>query len=349
MDTAKRCLRSGVFRDCFVKEQKTRGKHSRVVAEDWETAKLYCLVALDLRRLRIRKPYLRQAMPLLSSENLDDSDCPDEADDSVDGVPHSPRELLEHLNKEMPDSRPREIQASPDQHRRQSIALLLLLWAATALQKSGQAVTVANLSKRMRMSIASIYRPPYGRGLVNAAIKRAVGSGESSVLEALDTESSDVPTSSRSQQVIQNGLRPRPADHRSYAERRDDKLKRRERLSEHYIFWHTHRHPDGMFTGALRIAPAICVPEDLRKRFTPRACAAWLASKYPQLRCNAVVVGGIAPTKSGKAYRWHSQFGPAKRGIAKTFNNAKKRILETIKPGITLKRITVLNHEQGGD
>lgn len=335
MDTAKRCFAAGTFNGCAVTVQKTLGRHWRVVVQDQQYSISLCKLALDHRRLRIRKPKLKYAMPLLFCE---------------DGAPRSPHEIIPYLINEMLDGHPQEIPMSPDETRRKSIAFFHLLWAAIELQKSQQRVTVRNLAKRMHVSIASLYRSPFGKCLMGLAIKKAVGANMRTMIEKVlgVNESSNLEIPQDIALAHANSLHMRTKDCRSYIERREDKRKRREKLSESLIFWHLFCHTDGMFTAALRLASAECVPAYLGKLLTNYERAAWIAIKFPSVKGDALVIGGITPEESGTAYRWHTNFGQVRSGISRTFAEAQFASLAGIQPGCTNKKITILNPQREG-
>jgi hypothetical protein len=315
MDTAKRHFVAGVFQYCPVKSMKTPSGRWRVILKVPDSTEL-CILAVEYWRLRVRKPILRCSLPLrISSE----------------GAPSSLNEINKYLRRERKEDRMRRFPLDPAA-RGQTVATVFMLWAATELTKSSQRVTAKSLAARMQMSVASLYRAPFGAGLIRTIQRKVDWAGSRSELS----------TPMGRAEVHLHGLAPRKKDVRSYADRRQDKQRRRTKLGDSLLYWKSLRQPDGRVGMSLWFVLCSSIPRLIKKQFTtPTQIALWVAEQHPGIA--STPVGAIKPSSVDGQYNWHTRFGWLSRGITATLAEAKSAVIEQIQPTRYLRKITILN------
>lgn len=119
-----------------------------------------------------------------------------------------------------------------------SLGSFMLMRAVADMQKRGRKPTVLNLAESLGVSVASMYRPPFGKSAIRVAIKRMEGSGDSRQAGSIE---STTPLPDLEKSVANEGLRIRRKRTSLSTSRAIYFQERRRAQKNCYLVWRLHR------------------------------------------------------------------------------------------------------------
>jgi hypothetical protein len=331
-DSAKRWI-AGPLRQ-FAKIAKTKGGHWRVELPAGDFSSAYCRWSLAFRHFFHRKRKAKHTMPMASGFNLsDDNDTPED----VQGLPFSVDGMFNWITKQDPDEAEKGIWEKDPGEIDKFLSFYLVWHAAFQVQKMDGKVTVAAIAEALHTSVPSLYRKPFGRLTVRAAISKAINIEASAKSEVDSKALMRLPAGSF-------GI-SKKRDSRKYIDRRPGKSRRTEKLREHLLFWRVCRYDDGLVGAALWITRGSSI-KPLRTDFSPFELSIKLATGDKP--SDAEPIGNVLPSENGgEGYSWQSTYGGRGGGQTTTFAEGVDRLLVHVSNGEPGRKIVILNPRRG--
>jgi hypothetical protein len=338
VDTAKRWLKRSLGAEAYVEVQKSQGGHWSVTLPRGDASLVVCRLCRELDKLTHRKRIASKAKPK---------------------VREMPRGLygrtgadalwiagdLHGLLRQVAEEEKKSLKAMfglPEEELTQAVIRMWLLRGVQACQKEGQALTAEAIAKYLGMSVASLYRPPFGKAMLAAIVSRVTNTNRGEVATGAEGLSQGL-TLKRQRAKI------------PYANRKAAFAKRREAKARHFLCWIGFDRP-GLRAASLYLIHESQVPEVLRPgypakgnrqpfpNYSPEAMSAiltWLGQHAPSAE-DKQGIGSVIQTGADR-FAWECCFGGIIEGQEVSFEKAMQEVLRHVQPNRTRRRIIILN------
>lgn len=340
VDTAKRWLNRSLGAEEYVEVQKSQGGHWSVTLPRGDASLIVCRLCRVLDKLTRRKRIASKSLPKIR-QMLGDLDKRKGAD--ALWIPGDLHGLLLQVAEE--ENEP--LDAMFEQPKEQLTKAVIMMWlerGVLACQKEGQALTAEAIAKYLGMSVASLYRPPFGKAMFAAIISRVTNTNRGEVATGAEGLSQGL-TLKRHRAKI------------PYAKRKAAFAKRREAKARHFLCWIGFDRP-GLRAGSLYLIHESQVPEELRpgyptkgeqralpeySRKAMRAILAWLSQHAPEVQ-GKLAVGSVVQT-GAERYEWERG---RIAGHKDNWPQAMQEVLQLAQPNRIRRRIIILNPYRRG-
>lgn len=309
VDTAKRWL-AGTTGMRWTQTKKSSGGHWAVELPHGDYSILACRLQRSLDKIFDRKPYASIAMPLDLGTNEEGQTVSGDWDILCGIKAPWMRQDLEGLFSQVATELKQPLEAllhESEKKMTDALAWLILLQAAMRLRKPDKSLTVSALAKTLNMSVASLYRKPFGQEILEEVLLVA-------------ERRMSAPAISESE-ALASGLNQRSRkEARTYGERKPGRDRARKAKARHFLCWYAVDWPEGR-QATLRLVPEVEVPFELRPSYPkpplrsalPKYSAADLRGIFTWLERHAILEGesmaNVSPNQSGNGYRWHFNGG----------------------------------------
>lgn len=340
VDTAKRWLKRSLGAEAYVEVQKSQGGHWSVTLPRGDASLIVCRLCRELDKLTHRKRIASKSMPK---------------------VREMPRGLygrtgadalwiagdLHGLLRQVAEEEKKSLKAMfglPEEELTQAVIRMWLLRGVQACQKDGLALTAEVIAKYLGMSVASLYRPPFGKAMLAAIVSRVTNTNRVEVATGAGGLSQGL-TLKRQRAKI------------PYAKRKAAFAKRREAKARHFLCWIGFDRP-GLRAASLYLIHESQVPEVLRPGYPAKgnrqpipnygpeamsAILAWLSQHAPEVQ-GKLAVGSVIQT-GAERYEWERG---RIAGHKDNWPQAMQEVLQLAQPNRIRRRIIILNPYRRG-
>jgi hypothetical protein len=327
--------------------QKSQGGHWSVTLPRGDASLVVCRLCRELDKLTHRKRIASKAKPKFRQM---EGDLEGRKGADALWIPGDLHGLLLQVAEEENRSL-KAMFGLPEEKLTQAVIRMWLLRGVLACQKEGQALTAEAIAEYLEMSVASLYRPPFGKTMLAAIVSR-VNNAKGGKVAKDDEEEAEV--------LRQDLSFKRQRAKIPYAKRKAAFAKRREAKARHFLCWIGFDRP-GLRAGSLYLIHECQVPEVLRpgypakgeQRALPdykakamRAILTWL-SQHALGTIGKEGVGSVIQ-KGADRFAWGCDFGGSIKGQKVSFEKAMQEVLRHVQPNRTRRRIIILNPYRRG-
>jgi transposase len=219
----------------------------------------------------------------------------------------------------------------------------------TGHPKTDKKLTVPALAEALGISHASLYRHPFGKGLVQSALREASGGGGGGKNTATEISVGE---------AEQGGLHIGKLDERTYQDRKLRRDRKKTIKTRHFLCWHGVDWPQGR-QATLALIPETEVDKTARPSYPknpfeerlPAYSEAELMGILRWLEQNLVIeretVAVVSPKEDGSGYQWdynESQYS----GESSTWEEAAASVLKVFRPERFNRKFVILNPKADG-
>ena len=341
VDTAKRWLNRSLGAEEYVEVQKSQGGHWSVTLPRGDASLVVCRLCRELDKLTHRKRIASKSLPKIR-QTLEDFDERTGAD--ALWIPGDLHGLLLQVAEEEENMTFEAIFRLSEEKLTQAVIGVWLKRGVLACQKEGQALTAEVIAKYLGMSVASLYRPPFGKDLRARIVSLATNAEMGEVATGAEGLSQGL-TLKRQRAKI------------PYAKRKAAFAKRREAKARHFLCWIGFDRP-GLRAGSLYLIHESQVPEVLRPGYPAKgnrqplpnyspgamsAILAWLSQHAPEVQ-GKLAVGSVVQT-GAERYEWERG---RIAGHKDNWPQAMQEVLQLAQPNRIRRRIIILNPYRRG-
>lgn len=342
VDTAKRWLNRSLGAEEYVEVQKSHGGHWSVTLPRGDASLIVCRLCRVLDKLTHRKRIASKAKPKFREipGDLDERKGADAL--WIPGDLHGLlRQVAEEENRSLD-----AIFELPEEKLKQAVIMMWLERGVLVCQKEDQALTVEAIAEFLGISVASLYRPPFGKAMLAVIISRVTNANRGKVAKNHEEEA----------EVLRQDLSfKRQRAKIPYAKRKVAFAKRREAKARHFLCWIGFDRP-GLRASSLYLIHESQVPEELRpgypakrKRqalpdYSPKAMKAiltWL-SQHAFKAKDKLGLGSVVQLGAAK-FAWECGFGAIKAGHTDKLSQAMLEVVHRVQSNRTRRRIIILN------
>ena len=338
VDTAKRWLKRSLGAEEYLEVQKSQGGHWSVTLPRGDASLIVCRLCRELDKLTHRKRIASKSLPKIR-QTLEDFD--ERTGANALWIPGDLHGLLLQVAEEVKMTFEAIFRLS-EEKLTQAVIGVWLKRGVLACQKEGQALTAEVIAKYLGMSVASLYRPPFGKDLRARIVSLATNAEMGEVATGAEGLSQGL-TLKRQRAKI------------PYAKRKAAFAKRREAKARHFLCWIGFDRP-GLRASSLYLIHESQVPEVLRPGYPAKGNRQPMPNYSPEAMCAILTwLGQHAPSaedkqgigsviqKGADRFAWECCFGGIIKGQNTGYGQAMQKVLRRVQPNRTRRRIIILN------
>lgn len=373
VDTAKRWLNRS-FGAQYVEVLHSPGGHWDVMLPKGDTTLFWCRIARCYDKFTDRKRVASKAMPKIRlpppawvkvpsskvgqipSFKVDrtqsiilDSIADLKGADAL-WIPGDLQGLIRQVAEET-NRKPQDLLHLSEDDLMRSLSIFFLLRGAYALQKDGVKLTAKALAEHFGISLASLYRKPFGARILKVVLNKVENNSHDQVLDDRKMVAGEGLGHKRSRPKI------------PYSKRKPAFDRRRESKARHFLFWLPGEVNGGGRIASLYLVHESDIPEKLRPSYAAAAkncplpkyvgpemkkILAWLETEVFDLATSNSPIATYTVSDDLQSYAWGCRFGGHRNGVTRTWQSAAKKILELVSKIKTRRKILILNPMRRG-